>query len=234
MKMIFWSNWWNEFGRGNRSTRRKPAPGPLCPPQNPSWRPGLEPQTAVVGSQRLTAWAMARPIHGLDVDSVNSSSNYLAYLCIPASETTLHQKRMSGADRSHFSWKNVETNCKNELPSWIVYILYIHIFHISQVQKCGCKEWITVVLQSLSFSNCVALLALDFNTPVPSARCFSYFQGVCSSLAPVSSNLSSVSTRQLCFCFLSIKSPVDLSCELSACRKLFHHEIYVQIFTETF
>jgi hypothetical protein len=23
--MIFWSNWWNEFGRGNRSTQRKPA-----------------------------------------------------------------------------------------------------------------------------------------------------------------------------------------------------------------
>jgi hypothetical protein len=26
MKMIFWSNCWNEFGRGNQSTRRKPAP----------------------------------------------------------------------------------------------------------------------------------------------------------------------------------------------------------------
>jgi hypothetical protein len=62
MMMIFWSNWWNEFGRGNRSTRRKPAPAPLCPPQNPTWRPGLEPRTAAVGSQRLTAWAMARPI----------------------------------------------------------------------------------------------------------------------------------------------------------------------------
>jgi hypothetical protein len=61
MKMIFWSNWWNEFGRGNRSTRRKPAPAPLCPPQNPTWWPGLEPRTAAVGSQRITAWAMAQP-----------------------------------------------------------------------------------------------------------------------------------------------------------------------------
>jgi hypothetical protein len=59
MKMIFWSNWWNEFGRGNRSTRRKPSPAPLCPPQNPTWRPGFEPRTAAVGNQRLTAWAMA-------------------------------------------------------------------------------------------------------------------------------------------------------------------------------
>jgi hypothetical protein len=38
---------------------------------------------------------------GLDVDSVNSSSGYFAYLCMPASETMLHQKRMSIADRSH-------------------------------------------------------------------------------------------------------------------------------------
>jgi hypothetical protein len=27
-------------------------------------RPGLEPRAAVVGSQRLTAWAMARPYSG--------------------------------------------------------------------------------------------------------------------------------------------------------------------------
>jgi hypothetical protein len=32
-----------KIGRGNRSTRRKPAPAPLCPPQIPLARPGLEP-----------------------------------------------------------------------------------------------------------------------------------------------------------------------------------------------
>jgi hypothetical protein len=42
------------IGRGNRSTRRKPAPVPLCPPQT------LDPartrtRAAAVGSQRLTA-----------------------------------------------------------------------------------------------------------------------------------------------------------------------------------
>jgi hypothetical protein len=42
------------IGRGNRSTRRKPAPVPFCPPQTPhaartrTW-------AAAVGSQRLTA-----------------------------------------------------------------------------------------------------------------------------------------------------------------------------------
>jgi hypothetical protein len=53
-------------------------------------------------------------LHGLDVDSVNSSSNYFAYLCITESETTLHQKRMSIADQSHLRQQTVETNCKNE------------------------------------------------------------------------------------------------------------------------
>jgi hypothetical protein len=49
------------IGRGNRSTRRKPAPVPLCPPQilhDLTWD---RTRAAAVGSQRLTAWAMARP-----------------------------------------------------------------------------------------------------------------------------------------------------------------------------
>jgi hypothetical protein len=41
-------------------------------------------------------------LSGLDVDSVNSSSSYFAYLCIRASETMLRQKRMSIVDQSHF------------------------------------------------------------------------------------------------------------------------------------
>jgi hypothetical protein len=44
--------------RGNRSTRRKPAPVPLCPPQIP--HDLTLARTAAVGSRRLTAWAMAR------------------------------------------------------------------------------------------------------------------------------------------------------------------------------
>jgi hypothetical protein len=45
-----------KIGRGNQSTRRKPAPAPLCPPQIPhdlAW-------TTAMGSRRLTATAMAR------------------------------------------------------------------------------------------------------------------------------------------------------------------------------
>jgi hypothetical protein len=52
-------------------------------------------------------------LRGLDVDSMNSSSNYFAYLCHYASESTLHQKRMSIADWSHLWWQIVESKCYN-------------------------------------------------------------------------------------------------------------------------
>jgi hypothetical protein len=42
------------IGRGNRSTRRKPAPVPLCPPQTPL-AARMRTRAAAVGSQRLTA-----------------------------------------------------------------------------------------------------------------------------------------------------------------------------------
>jgi hypothetical protein len=49
-----------KIGRGNRSTRGKPAPAPLCPPQIPLDQTRARTRAAAVGSQRLTAWAMAR------------------------------------------------------------------------------------------------------------------------------------------------------------------------------
>jgi hypothetical protein len=42
------------IGRGERSTRRKPAPVPLCPPQTPHTA-RTRTRAAAVGSQRLTA-----------------------------------------------------------------------------------------------------------------------------------------------------------------------------------
>jgi hypothetical protein len=42
------------IGKGNRSTRRKSAPVPLCPPQIPH-AARTRTRTAGVGSQRLTA-----------------------------------------------------------------------------------------------------------------------------------------------------------------------------------
>jgi hypothetical protein len=42
-------------GRGNRSTRRKPAPVPLCPPQVPHILTWARTLAATVGSRRLTS-----------------------------------------------------------------------------------------------------------------------------------------------------------------------------------
>jgi hypothetical protein len=42
------------IGRGNRSTRRKPAPMQLCPPQTP-YAARTRTRAAAVESQRLTA-----------------------------------------------------------------------------------------------------------------------------------------------------------------------------------
>jgi hypothetical protein len=42
------------IGMGNRSTRRKPAPVPLCPPQTPH-AARMQNRATAVGSQRLTA-----------------------------------------------------------------------------------------------------------------------------------------------------------------------------------
>jgi hypothetical protein len=47
------------IGRANWSTRRKPCPVPLCPPQNLQ-ADRTQTRAAAVGSQRLTAWATAR------------------------------------------------------------------------------------------------------------------------------------------------------------------------------
>jgi hypothetical protein len=47
--------------RGNRSTRRKLAPVPLCPPQTPHDLAQARIRAAAVRNQRLTSWTTARP-----------------------------------------------------------------------------------------------------------------------------------------------------------------------------
>jgi hypothetical protein len=47
------------IGRGNRSTRRKPIPVPLCPPQT-QHAALTRSRASAVGSQRLTAWGQRK------------------------------------------------------------------------------------------------------------------------------------------------------------------------------
>jgi hypothetical protein len=53
--MIFGAIGGMKFGRGNRSTRRKPTPAPLSPPQIPLDQTRARTRAAALGSQRLTA-----------------------------------------------------------------------------------------------------------------------------------------------------------------------------------
>jgi hypothetical protein len=52
---------WMTIGRGNRSTWRKPATIPFCPPQIPHELTWDRTRAAAVGTRRLTTLAMARP-----------------------------------------------------------------------------------------------------------------------------------------------------------------------------
>jgi hypothetical protein len=54
------------IGRGNRSTRRKPAPIPLRPPQIPHDLTWDRSRATAVGNRRLTAWAMGRSFYTTD------------------------------------------------------------------------------------------------------------------------------------------------------------------------
>jgi hypothetical protein len=66
-----------KFGRRNRSTRRKSAPMPLCPPQIPHDQTRARTWSAAVGSHRLTAWAMAK----LTLEDVCIYSYIYIYMC---------------------------------------------------------------------------------------------------------------------------------------------------------
>jgi hypothetical protein len=69
------------IGRGNWSTQRKPAPVSLCLPQIPHDLTQTQTYTATVGSQQLTAWAMAWPsVTHYSITVLNLSLCYL--LCM--------------------------------------------------------------------------------------------------------------------------------------------------------
>jgi hypothetical protein len=56
-----WSSWWNEDWQRKPKYSEKTCPSALCPPQIPHDLTWDRTRAAAVGSQRLTAWAMARP-----------------------------------------------------------------------------------------------------------------------------------------------------------------------------
>jgi hypothetical protein len=63
--------------KGNPSSRRKPAPVPLCPPQTPH-AARTRTRASAVGTQRLTASTTARP--SVVVNGISSNAVILDYL----------------------------------------------------------------------------------------------------------------------------------------------------------
>jgi hypothetical protein len=80
-----------KIGRGNRSTRRKPAPTPLCPTQIPHDQTRDRTRAAAVGNQRLTAWAMARPL--LTVLTISNKEKRDSYEVFLQSSSTIKDKK---------------------------------------------------------------------------------------------------------------------------------------------
>jgi hypothetical protein len=68
-----------DISRGNRSARRKPAPTLLCPPQIPHDLTQIRTGVVAVESQRLIAWAMARPFCMLLNIHFTSKTNIIIY-----------------------------------------------------------------------------------------------------------------------------------------------------------
>jgi hypothetical protein len=62
---------------GNRSTRRKHAPAPLCAPQIPFDQTRARTRAAAVKNQRLTAWAMERPSQRKNIHLTAMKKKYL-------------------------------------------------------------------------------------------------------------------------------------------------------------
>jgi hypothetical protein len=67
------------IGKKNRSTRRKPTPAPLSPPQIPHDLSWDRTRAAAVGSQRLNAWAMAWPNFKL-LQQMTAENVYVLFL----------------------------------------------------------------------------------------------------------------------------------------------------------
>jgi hypothetical protein len=73
-----------KIGMENRSTRRRPPPVPFCPPQIPHYLTRARTRSDALGSQRLTAWGMARPGY-----SVGLQARRPVFYCRQGKETLL-------------------------------------------------------------------------------------------------------------------------------------------------
>jgi hypothetical protein len=70
------------FGRGSRSTRRKPAPVLLFPPQIPHDVTRTGTRAAAVGSRPITNWALARQMSDVSFGIIFPLSHFLSLILL--------------------------------------------------------------------------------------------------------------------------------------------------------
>jgi hypothetical protein len=139
------------IGRRNRSTRRKPAPVPLCPPQIPHDLTWARTRAAAMGSRRLTAWAMARSADESHASLWMTSPVFTTNMCgqIPSH----HQQRQDSVNLwaevrspplrpSHFTdtgyWLHLSYFSSNVL-NWTVET-FVHQYpsaHVVSTRRCS-------------------------------------------------------------------------------------------------
>jgi hypothetical protein len=122
-----------KIGKGNRSTWRKPAPVPLCPPQITLDQTQDWTRATAVESQRLTAWAMAWPIMKLSMYIMPPETIAMAYLKVPA---------VSNANTETSQTLDIITLILLEYLSWrlwnLVCILFYWLIYAYKIMFCCC------------------------------------------------------------------------------------------------
>jgi hypothetical protein len=129
-----------KIGRGNRSTRRNPAPAPICSPLIPLDQTGARTWPAVVGRQRLTAWAMAR-LKETPKNFTFKIKAVTANLLLFAAVSYLFQKELNAWRKKTARRKLVEGGPEISLicgtPVWMFSVLILNFTTASQSEwKC--------------------------------------------------------------------------------------------------
>jgi hypothetical protein len=114
-----------KIDRGSRSTRRKPTPAPLCPPQIPHDQAWARTRATAVGSQRLTAWTMARPSSCIVSNTIWFSLRTSWIMVptrrgnsLPRSGGSWMPKRKFSKEVNWWRFRRSHTNCLHS-PPWI-------------------------------------------------------------------------------------------------------------------
>jgi hypothetical protein len=130
--------WGGTIGRGNWSTQRKPAPVSLCPPQIPHDLTQARTWSAAVGSQWLTAWAMAWNTMTGETEVGKGEHIYLAWSrsAIKMWDRNVLYVYLKGG---HNIWKNSWEQIKSEnvflWPPTILHIIWILSYTIVNSSK---------------------------------------------------------------------------------------------------